>query len=136
MKYTVSILVVLLLVFAGMPALTFSGEDEATPGKSMFLKYKCNSCHTVNAAAIGKTKAEATEDDGWGDEEEEELDPPDLSSVGIKREAEWLHLYMRKKTANEEERKHKKRFKGSKAERAVLVNWLITLKTPVSKPAK
>ena len=134
MKFTLSMLVILFFMCAGMPEFSHGADAKEIPGKAMFLKYKCNSCHTVNAAAIGKTKAEATEDDGWGDEEEEELDPPDLSGAGIKRKAEWLHLYMRKKTANEEERKHKKRFKGSKAERAVLVNWLITLKTAPKNP--
>ena len=136
MKFTLSMLVVSLFIFAGMPEVSHGADAKAIPGKAMFLKYKCNSCHTVNAASIGKTKAEATEDDGWGDEEEKELDPPDLSGVGLKRKAEWLHLYMRKKAANEEGRKHKKRFKGTKAERGVLVNWLVTLKTAVKPPKK
>lgn len=119
---------------------TSSSGEEAVTGKALFLKHKCNSCHTVTSAKIVLPAKEKDDDDDWDDEDDEkkESKAPDLSNVGLKHKgkAEWLHLYLRKKAATEKKRKHIKRFKGSDEERTALVNWLMTMKTPIKAETK
>lgn len=112
LKFAGFALVVGLVAIQGSAA-----EKKEDPGKALFLKHKCNSCHTVLAKSIGKVNPKR----------------PDLSGVGLARKEEWLHLFLRKKVANEEGKKHKKRFAGSDEKRKVLVDWLLTLKTPPAK---
>lgn len=94
-------------------------------GKEIFVEYQCVSCHSVSAYSISLVKVEEEADD-WGDEDEQVIEPPDLSDVGLKHEKKFLSMYLRKK-ADIDGRKHKKRFKGTKEERKTLVIWLSTL---------
>jgi hypothetical protein len=136
MQRIIFILMTICLATALLPASSLG--EETAPGKKLFMKSKCNSCHTVNSQKIvmpPKAKDEDSDDD-WDDDgdEKEELNAPDLSGVGLKHKGEWLHLYLRKKVANDKKRKHIQRFKGKTADRETLVNWLLTLKTPAKKP--
>lgn len=114
------------VLIALLPAAAPGEEARDPEGKQLFLKHKCNQCHAVRAADIGSTKKEQVADQG----QKKRTSPPDLSGVGLKRKADWLELYLRKKTANEEGRKHKTRFKGAPAERDLLIEWMLTFKTP------
>lgn len=117
---------------------TFAVEQDQSPGAQLFIKYKCQTCHAVQSRGIGapaKAKAEKDEDDGW-DDDDDDAGSPDLSGAGLARDSEWLNLWLRKKVATEKGKKHMMRFKGSDEERQVIVDWMLTLKTPVEEPAK
>ena len=125
-----------LLVIVGR---AYAVEQDQSPGTQLFIKYKCQTCHAVQSKGIGapvKAQAEEEEDDGWDDDDEDSAGAPDLSGAGIKRDAEWLDLRLRKKVATEKGKKHMKRFKGKDEERKVLVDWMLTLKTPVPEIEK
>jgi cbb3-type cytochrome oxidase cytochrome c subunit len=124
--------------------------DEAAPakeakGKELFLKYSCNSCHTVAAQAIAK-KAAAAEDEEAGaakatapaaDKAKEapakavepaaapaaKKRPPDLSGVGVDQKADWIVKYLQK-LETLHEKKHMKKFKGTDSELTELAAWL------------
>lgn len=116
-----------LLVLAGR---TYATEQDQSPGAAIYIKNKCQSCHSVLSNGIGSPKkATAEEDDGWGDDDDNDKGSPDLSGAGLLRDSEWMHLWLRKKVANEKGKKHMKRFKGTDEERQILVDWLLTLKT-------
>lgn len=92
-------------------------------GKSIFLEYKCRSCHSLEGQGIVKKSS------GDEDEEDSKKETPDLSSVGLDRKAEWISLFLMKKEAIDGE-KHKKKFKGSDDELKVLAKWLEDQKAP------
>ena len=107
--------------------VAFSAELPA--GHQVFLKAKCNSCHTLKSAKIEKRKVEATEEEeaaatGTGSKKE----PPDLSGVGIKRDATWIENWLARKELIDG-KKHKKRFSGTPAEMKTVSAWLATMKT-------
>ncbi len=126
MKVVISVSwIALLLVLFASPAV--AGEV----GKKIFEEYECVGCHMVSAYGMSVVQMEEEEDDDWGDEEDV-IEPPDLSDVGLKRDAPFMANYLRKRV-DIEGRKHKKRFKGSKEELKQLVLWLTTLrKKPIS----
>jgi len=116
--------------------LTTVSASENPKAVKIFKTYGCNECHSIASLNLGKTESEEAveEDDGWGDEEDV-VEPPDLSDVGSERTAKWMSTYLRKKT-DIDGRQHKKRFKGSKEERHELVLWLETLVNPVDEKKK
>jgi len=94
--------------------LNADGED----GKALFLKYDCQSCHEVASQQIVLAR-ELEAEDGT---------PPDLSTVGDEiTDAAWMEKWL-KKRVKKDGTKHKKRFRGSKTELKVLVDWMLTLK--------
>lgn len=111
----------LALCVAASPALAGGEPAKAPNGKPVFSKYKCNSCHTIEAQAIVK-KADPAEK-----AEEAGRKPPDLSGVGVKRKAAWIEGYLVKKEMIET-RKHMKKFRGTDAELKTLAGWLESLK--------
>lgn len=122
-----------LLVAAGG---AFAVEQDQSPGAQLFIQHKCHTCHSVQSKGIGapaKAEVEEEEDDGWDDDD---AGSPDLSGAGISRDSEWLNLWLRKEVATEKGKKHMKRFKGSDEDRQVIVDWMLTLKTPVEEPAE
>ena len=84
--------------------------------KPVFLKYKCNSCHTIESQGITK-KAAAGEAAESGDK------PPDLSGVGVDRNATWIVSFLQKKEKLEG-KLHMKKFRGTDAELQKLAGWL------------
>ena len=52
---------------------------------------------------------------------------PDLSGVGVKRNAAWIEGYLLKKEAIET-RKHMKKFRGTDAELKTVAGWLEAMK--------
>lgn len=104
------------LVAAASPAL--AAEED---GKAIFLRSKCNSCHTVTSLAIAQPVLE-------GDSPEDEADkPPDLSDVGSKHKPEWFAEWLQKKVEMNG-KTHRKRFGGKPEELKILTAWLAGLK--------
>lgn len=100
-------------------------------GKEIFLEQKCAKCHSIQSQGIVKSeeKDEGGEDEFAMEEEEgEKVEPPDLSGTGKKRDPDWLTKWIQKKIENEEERKHRERFKGSEGDLKTLVEFLSGLK--------
>lgn len=131
----VSLFIVAVLLV--MVSRSVAAEQDQSPGAKLFIKYKCQTCHAVQIKGIGApVKAEEEDDDDGWDDDEDDAGSPDLSGAGIKRNSEWMHLWLRKKVSTEKGKKHMKRFKGNEEERQILVDWLLTLKTPVVDPEK
>ena len=100
--------------------LKADGEDgeDGEDGKALFLKYDCQSCHEVASQQIVLAR-ELEAEDGT---------PPDLSTVGDEiTDAAWMEKWL-KKRVKKDGTKHKKRFRGSKTELKLLVDWMLTLK--------
>ena len=117
------------LIFCFSVALAQEGkakDDKAPDGKKIFIENKCSSCHSIESIGI-KKKAEDTEST--------ELKPPDLSSVGSERKAEWITKYLQKKEKLDGE-KHPKKFKGSDEELSILAKWLEALRADTTKKGK
>jgi|GEM_PF-393510 cbb3-type cytochrome oxidase cytochrome c subunit len=103
---------------------------EKTPdGKPVFLKYKCNMCHSIEAIQVEK---KALPDEG---ETTSKLKPPDLSSVGLDKKADWIALFMQKKEKLDGEL-HPKMFRGTSSELKTLTAWLETMKAPKKEKAE
>ena len=100
------------LVVAGLQA---EEEDTTAAGEKLFGKYKCATCHSVEAAGIERK----------GDEDEDE-EGPDLSGAGLEHEAEWMAKYLLKKEKLNDE-KHEKKFRGKEEELETLTAWLATM---------
>ena len=113
-------------------ALAARGDTPATPaatgGKDIFLAQKCNTCHTIKAAGIEKRKAEESAEK----EEKTEKKPPDLSSVGLERKADWIGKFLMK-TETIKGDKHPRKFRGTDAELKTLATWLEGQKAPKKK---
>lgn len=102
----------------------------AVDGKQLFLDNKCNTCHTLKSAGVVKRVAAA------GDPTEakaaKEKTPPDLSSIGLTRKADWMGKYLMKTEAIKGE-KHSRKFRGSEAELKLVAAWLEAQKAPKAK---
>jgi cbb3-type cytochrome oxidase cytochrome c subunit len=94
--------------------------DKAPQGKELFTKYKCQGCHSVDAAAVKRTKPVS---------KTAKHKPPDLSQVGDTRGHEWIEGWL-DKTEKIEGRVHPTlKFKGTKDEKEAIAAWLETMKT-------
>lgn len=120
-------------------ALAAHGDTPAAPdGKQIFLTNKCNSCHTVQALGIEKKKSEDAEEAKKKTEDAEEAKaksenkPPDLSSVGLERKADWISKFLMK-TETIKGEKHPRKFRGTEAELKTLASWLEGQKAPKKK---
>ncbi|MBI2565947.1 MAG: c-type cytochrome [Candidatus Schekmanbacteria bacterium] len=121
-------LLALALMASGLPTPSTASADDQAAAK-LFQDKKCNRCHTVKVAGIAKMEAEG-EDKEVDLEEKKKVEPPDLSGVGVKRDADYLTQWMQRRVANDDGRKHKKKFTGKDDELATLVSWMVTLKSP------
>ena len=111
-------------------AIATRGDTPAAPdGKALFLSNKCNTCHTITAAGVEKKKAEATAEDS---KEKSDKKPPDLSSVGLERKAEWIGKFLMK-TESIKGDKHPRKFRGTEAELKTVATWLESQKAPKKK---
>jgi len=113
-------------------ALSAHSETPAAPdGKALFTgtTNKCNTCHSLTGAGIEKKKAEATAEDA---KEKSDKKPPDLSSVGLERKADWIGKFLMK-TETIKGDKHPRKFRGTEAELKTLATWLEAQKAPKKK---
>ena len=115
--------IVTTLVLIAATSVVAGDDESTTPGKDLFLQHKCDGCHDIVVAGIAPPEADGDAAEGT----EKKKKAPDLSEVGSRLEAEFVHLYLRKKEKLRD-KKHRKRFKGSEEDRTVLVDWLMTLK--------
>ncbi len=128
------------VVAAALGGVAWADEAKEPQGKTLFLKYKCNSCHSVEAVGIAK-KAVA--------EEKEEVavtatatpaapkkKPPDLSGVGLDVKADWIVKFMKKLETTKAGKKHMKLWKGTDKELQEVASWLETMKTAKAEKAR
>jgi mono/diheme cytochrome c family protein len=114
------------LFFGVVTAPAVAADAAKAPnGKPVFTKYKCSSCHSIEAQAIVKKAdpAEKAAEPG----EKEDRKAPDLSGVGVKRNAAWIEAYLLKKEMIEA-RKHTKKFRGTDPELKTVAGWLASMK--------
>jgi hypothetical protein len=115
------------IALVGVALTGVAWAAKAPDGKPAFLKYKCNSCHSIAAVSIAKKSVAG--------EETTKLKPPDLSSVGLEKKADWITLFLTKKEKLEGEF-HPKKFRGTESELKTLAAWLETMKAPKAEKAK
>ena len=118
------------LVAAGSQAQDAKEEPKVPAGQQVFLKYKCNSCHTLEAAKVVKV-----EDEDEAKDSSTKRKPPDLSGVGKKHPAAWMEKYLTKKEMIDGER-HSKKFRGTEEELKTVTAWLETYKVEAKKAKK
>lgn len=101
----------LLTFFAG---ISF-GLGQEHEGKALFLKEKCNTCHTVKSQGIEATR---------GNEE-----TPDLSNAAeLIPDAEWAKKFVLREETKDG-KKHRRPFNGDEKDLEKIVAWLMTLKS-------
>ena len=127
MKHWGNLAIAALFLAVGSTPAVAADAAKAPNGKPVFTKYKCSSCHSIEAQAIVKKadaadKAEPTEKAAGP-----ERKAPDLSGVGVKRKAAWIEAYLLKKEAIET-RKHMKKFRGTDPELKTVAGWLESMK--------
>lgn len=110
-------MVVLLSIAALTAIVSVARASDAAAGtpdpKAIFLAQKCNLCHSIAAASIEHTVKSSK--------------APDLSGVGLERDAAWIQKFItRKEKLHGKE--HQKLFSGSEAELKALSEWLAGMK--------
>lgn len=98
-------------------------------GQKLFVKHRCQSCHSLKALKLEKAKAAAEDEEVAAAPADgaKKKEPPDLSGVGIERKAEWLEGWLLKKEMIDG-KKHRKKFRGTPDEAKALAVWLATMK--------
>lgn len=110
-KHCIVVFLVLTVLAVGNAPLGLA-EDEH-PGKALFVKAKCNSCHTVESEGIEATR--------------ESDKTPDLSdAAALVPGAEWATKYI-KREEEKDGKKHRRPYKGSDKDLDTIVAWLLTL---------
>jgi cytochrome c2 len=114
-----------------LAGLAATASAASTPeGQTIFVKYKCQSCHSIATAGLEKKKAAAedAEEATAATADKTKKEPPDLSAVGVSHKASWMTAFLMKKEKTKEGKLHTKKFKGTDAELKKLTAWLETLK--------
>ena len=90
-----------------------SAQDE---GKELFIKEKCNSCHSVESQGIEVTRQSSSNK------------APDMSDAGnMITDADWAKKFVMRE-AELEGKKHRRPYNGSDKDLTQIVDWLMTLK--------
>lgn len=108
------IVFVFTIIFLFGFAYSLNGTD--TEGKKIFIDKKCNTCHSIETAAIESKKKDAV----------------DLSKTGDQYNAEFLAKYLAK-TEKINDKEHKTILKGTDDEIKALIDWMASLKTEQGK---
>lgn len=130
-----------LAVLALLVFLALGSRARAEDGRRLFLEKECNECHSIETEGIvklePKEEPEEEEEDDLGldfgddlEEDEDDTEPPDLSGVGKRHDADWMSRFVRKKVRTDEGKRHKKLFKGSDEELREIVAFLSALQKP------
>jgi hypothetical protein len=137
MTRTGKLTLVFAILAAGAGIATAQEEKKAPDGKDLFLAAKCNTCHSVTAAGIEKKKPTAEEAAQEAKEKpaKDEKKPPDLSSIGLDKKADWIAKFITKKETLDGE-KHKKMYKGTDEDQKTLSTWLAAQQAPKKKGTK
>jgi len=98
-------------------AMTFAQAlpARAADGKEIFLAQKCNTCHSISAAAIEATT------------KSEKMKGPDLTGVVAEKGADWALKFLHKEVELEG-KKHGKELKLTPEETKILLDWLAAQK--------
>lgn len=139
-------LALLVGIVLGGAGVATAEDAGATAGQKLFVKNRCQSCHSLKALKLEKKKPEAGEEEAApaaapaaaATDGPKKKEPPDLSGVGIERKPEWIEGWLLKKELIDG-KKHRKKFMGTPAEAKTLAVWLGTMKTkiePTKEPAK
>jgi len=110
------------IAVADQPAPAADAKAKPSEGQGVFTKYKCRSCHSVESTGITKKATEGEKEEDTGG-----VKPPDLSGVGLVRDAAWMTKFLTKKEKIEG-KLHPKKFRGTAPELQKLTAWLATLK--------
>ena len=115
---TLALAFVITLFFAVDFRTSESVAAAGLDGKEVFLKHKCNNCHSVSTADIvAKTKSKA----------------PDLVDVTVRHEKPWIRKFIRqndvhvscpKVDSSRDGKKHAIKFNGTQEEEGALIDWL------------
>ena len=124
---TLGMAVATALALAVLHAPATAADAKKPEGEELFVKYKCQSCHSIATAGIEKKKA-AAEEAEEATAEKSKKEPPDLSAVGVAHKADWMAAFLMKKEKTKEGKLHTKKFKGTDAELKKVVAWLETMK--------
>jgi hypothetical protein len=119
MTFPRSLETALALIVAALFALPAVAFASAPDGRQTFVDMKCNTCHTVESLGI-----EVLPDE---EEDEEEQQITDLSTVGDRRDTDWIQRFLKREERIDGQR-HRRRFRGSDAELEALATWLSSLK--------
>lgn len=117
-------LALFLTAFVVLSASTVSTAFAAEDGKSVFLKYSCNTCHKVSSAGI--------------DQKNPKSKAPDLTDVTVRHDKDGGKEFVRKhirleqvhvscpqvEKARDDKNHLGGKFKGNKEEEDALVDWL------------
>ncbi|MCB1041991.1 MAG: c-type cytochrome [Acidobacteria bacterium] len=97
---------------------------QASEGPEAFKANGCTKCHAIEVAGIEFAPGEPEEG-----EEAEEKEPVDLSKIGSEVSEEHILAFLkRQEVSHGNEKKHKKKFKGTDEEMQILAHWLASLK--------
>lgn len=92
---------------------------EKPDGKDVFLKYTCNTCHSVSTAGIERKVPNST--------------APDLVDVTVRHEKPWIRKFIRQNEVHvscpvvdkaRDGKKHLILFTGTQEEEDALIDWL------------
>ena len=111
MKQNKLVIAFFVLLIVGFSSVRAQATEEPK-GKLIFQENKCTSCHGIESQGFIKKGKSSV---------------PDLSTVGNKLKAEFIHKYLKKEEKQNDE-KHPISFKGSDEDLTILTDWLITLK--------
>lgn len=103
---------------------------QAPDGKGLFVSSKCNSCHSIEAEKVELKKAANAEAASSAATAKKK---PDLSGVGLKKDAGWISKYLVKEVKLEEKLHPTVKYRGTPEELQILSEWLASLKTPGKK---
>jgi cbb3-type cytochrome oxidase cytochrome c subunit len=94
--------------------------EDADKGKEVFTKYKCNSCHSVDAAGVKRLKPV---------NKNAAHKPPDLSAIGTQHDKAWFEKWVVKMEKVDGRTHPASKFKGTAEEKEQVAAWLETMKT-------
>jgi mono/diheme cytochrome c family protein len=101
-----------LLVTIAVSIPSFAADH---PGKALFAKAKCNTCHSVESQGIEAARGEDK--------------APDMSNAAtLIPSAEWAKKFVLREEAKDG-KKHRKPYKGTEKDLEQVIDWLLTLKT-------
>jgi mono/diheme cytochrome c family protein len=103
----------LATIVVSVPSFSSGAEDH--PGKALFVKAKCNTCHGIESQGIEAARGEDK--------------APDMSNAAaLIPSAEWAKKFVLREEAKDG-KKHRKPYKGTEKDLEQIIDWLLTLKT-------
>ena len=113
MHWNATLTGLLVTIVVSVSSLSFGADEH--PGKTLFVKAKCNTCHSVESQSIEAARGEDK--------------APDMSNAAaLIPSAEWAKKFVLREEAKEG-KKHRKPYKGTEKDLEQIIDWLLTLKT-------